>query len=88
MKQPRINAAPSSRNMGGDVELGELLGLCRELKGLSQRDVEKHTKISNAFISQIETGKAEPSFRNAVLLCDCYGITLERLADTIRELKK
>jgi len=69
------------------MEAGELLALCRELKGLTLRDVEKATGLSNAFISQIETGKVGIGFVNAVKLCDFYGITLERLADTIRKNK-
>jgi len=69
------------------MEAGELLALCRELKGLTLRDVEKATGLSNAFISQIETGKVGIGFVNAVKLCDFYGITLERLADTIRKKK-
>jgi transcriptional regulator with XRE-family HTH domain len=39
------------------MKTAELLALCRELKGLTVRDVEKKTGISNAYISQIETGK-------------------------------
>ena len=64
---------------------GELLSLCREMKGLTLRDVEKATGISNAFISQIERGVATGfSFERAIILCDLYGITLERLAATVR----
>lgn len=64
---------------------GELLSLCRELKKLSQRDVEKATGISCAFISQVETGKSGLSFEYAVKLCDFYGLSLERLAATVRK---
>lgn len=68
------------------MKLGELLSLCREMKGMTLREVEKATGISNAFISQIETGKAKDvSFTNAIILCDLYGITLERLANTMRK---
>lgn len=62
------------------MTLSELLSTCREMKKLSLRDVERQTKISNAFISQLETGKAEPSLRTAIALCKCYGITLDRMA--------
>lgn len=67
------------------MTIGELLALCRELKGLTLREVEKITGISNAMISQYETKGIEPGFRNAVLLCDCYGIKLDRMANIIRE---
>ncbi len=63
---------------------GELLALCREMKGLTLREVEAKTGISNAFVSQVETGKTGLGFENAIKLCDLYGITLERLADTVR----
>jgi transcriptional regulator with XRE-family HTH domain len=67
------------------MKAGELLALCRELKGLTIRDVERATGISNAFVSQVETGKANLGFENAIKLCDFYGISLDRLADTIRK---
>lgn len=66
------------------MKTGELLALCRELKGLSLRDVEKATGLSNAYISQIETGKNGIGFNNAVRLCDFYGLSLEKLASTVR----
>lgn len=66
------------------MKTGELLALCRELKGLTIRQVESKTGLSNAIISQYETRGTEPGLRNAVILCDFYGITLERLADTVR----
>lgn len=62
----------------------EMLALCRELKGLSLREVEQATGISNAYLSQIETGKIKNfSFKNAVKLCKFYNLKLERLAGTI-----
>lgn len=65
---------------------GDLLAVCREMKGLTLREVEQLTGISNARISQIETGaKGEGfTFHNAVKLCDLYGISLDRLAKTVR----
>jgi len=66
------------------MKLGELLALCRELKGFSLREVEAQTGITNAFICQIETGKSMPSFEKAVILCDFYGLSLEKLASTVR----
>jgi HTH-type transcriptional regulator, competence development regulator len=63
------------------MTLGELLSTCRELKRLSLRNVEKKTGISNAYISQLETGKAKnPSLRDAAALAKCYGITVQRIA--------
>lgn len=62
---------------------GELLALCREMKGMSLRQVEKASGLSNAFISQVENGRSELSFRSAVKLCAVYKITLDRLAGTL-----
>lgn len=62
------------------MEIGEFLALCREIKGHSLRQVEKDTGLSNAYLSQIETGKIKDfSFNTAILLCEHYSITLERL---------
>jgi transcriptional regulator with XRE-family HTH domain len=64
---------------------GELLALCREMKGLTLRDVERLTGISNACISQAENGHHGLTFKNAVKLCDVYGISLDRFAKTVRQ---
>jgi transcriptional regulator with XRE-family HTH domain len=66
---------------------GGLLALCREMKGLTLREVEAKIGLTNARISQIENGAPGFSFQNAVKLCDLYGISLDRLAKTIREDK-
>lgn len=39
------------------MKTGQFLALCREIKGLSLREVEKRTGVSNAALSQIETGQ-------------------------------
>lgn len=66
------------------MKTGELLALCREMKGLSLRDVEMLTGISNPTISQAENGHHGLKFVTAVKLCNAYGITLDRLAATVR----
>ncbi len=67
------------------MRTGELLKLCREMKGLSQRETAAACGVSYAFISQIETGKNNLGFETAIKLCDFYGITVERLANTVRK---
>lgn len=65
------------------MKLHELLSLSRELKGITLRDLEKKTGISNALLSQIESGKVrEPSFRNIVKIAAALGLSLKRLAET------
>jgi transcriptional regulator with XRE-family HTH domain len=65
------------------MKLHELIALSRELKGLTLRELEKQTGVSNAVLSQIETGKVqEPGFRNVVKIARALGISLDRLAAT------
>jgi transcriptional regulator with XRE-family HTH domain len=64
------------------MKLGELISLSRELKGLTLRDLERKSGVSNAVISQIETGHVkEPGFRTVVKLADALSLSLKRLAD-------
>jgi transcriptional regulator with XRE-family HTH domain len=63
------------------MRLGELIGLARECKGLTLRDLEKISGVSNSLISQIETGKVkDPGFSIVVRLVDALGTTLDRAA--------
>ncbi len=66
------------------MKTGELLSLCREMKGLTLREVEKLTGISSGCISEVENGHHGLTFKNAIKLCDVYDISLDRLAKTIR----
>jgi HTH-type transcriptional regulator, competence development regulator len=62
--------------------LGEELRRIRELKGMTLREVEKITGISNAYISQVETGKIEkPSPNNLYKLAEAYGVSYEQLME-------
>jgi transcriptional regulator with XRE-family HTH domain len=65
------------------MRLGELLAIGRECKGMTLRQLEKESGISNALISQIETGKIkDPGFSTVVRLCEVLGIKIERAAQT------
>lgn len=65
------------------MKLGELLSLSRELKKLTLRELEKKTGVSNAVISQIETGRVkDPGFRTVCKLASALGISLKRLSET------
>ncbi len=68
--------------MGGlaDGGLGEVLRELRELKGYSLRQVEKRSGVSNAYLSQIESGKvSEPSPRFLHKLADVYEVPYTEL---------
>ena len=68
------------------MTIGELISVARELKGWSQRDLEKASGVSNPLISQIETGKVrEPGFNTVVRLMDALGLSLDRAAKAERE---
>jgi len=63
------------------VQLGELIAVGRECKGWTLRDLERESGVSNALISQIETGKIkDPGFRTVVRIMEALGISIERAA--------
>lgn len=65
------------------LTLGQYLASIREDRGLSQRDVERATKVvSNAYLSQIENGlikKPNPNILHA--LSELYAISYEDLME-------
>jgi transcriptional regulator with XRE-family HTH domain len=62
--------------------LGTYLRSLRSAKGLSLRDVEGKTGISNAFLSQIESGKVkEPSPVMLYKLAGLYGVPYEAMME-------
>lgn len=74
MTQPEDTSQPE------ETTLGEELRSVRELRGLTLRAVEKVTKISNAYLSQVETGKIErPSPNILYALAQAYNVPYELL---------
>lgn len=71
------------------MTFGDLISIARELKGWTQRDLEKASGVNNALICQIETGKIkDTSFSNAIKLADALGLSLDRAASTVRSLSQ
>ena len=67
------------------MRLGELIAVAREVKGMTLRDLERAAGVSNALISQIESGKVrDPSFAKTVRILDALGVSVERAAVTAR----
>lgn len=67
------------------MKLGELIAVARDCKGWTLRDLERESGVSNAQISQIETGKIkDPSFSTVVQILDALGVKLDRAATDIR----
>lgn len=64
------------------MKIGELLRVAREIRGMTLRDLEQKTGISNTLISQMETGHIKsPSWRNVVKIANVLNLKLERLAE-------
>ena len=62
--------------------LGTYLKSLRDAKGLSLRDVEELSGISNAFVSQLESGKVKhPSPIKLYKLAEIYGAPYEALME-------
>ena len=59
--------------------IGSRLKMARENANLKQVDVKNKTVISNKNLSNWETGIAQPSIQDAIILADLYGITLDEL---------
>ncbi len=63
---------------GRSGELAEILTEGRDRKKLTLRDVQSTTGISNAYLSQLETGKiANPSPHFLQKLSELYGLQME-----------
>jgi transcriptional regulator with XRE-family HTH domain len=56
--------------------LAKMCRNARARKGWTLREAEARTGISNALLSQIETGKQDnPTLRTIAALCDGYGLS-------------
>jgi transcriptional regulator with XRE-family HTH domain len=59
--------------------LGALLREERRAAGLSQRELSERTNVSNAYLSQVERGRHEPSLRVLTSVASTLGVSLESL---------
>jgi len=59
--------------------LGALLREERLAAGLSQRELSERTNVSNAYLSQVERGRHEPSLRVLTSVASTLGLSLESL---------
>lgn len=63
---------------------GEYFKALRESKGLTLRDVERQTEVSNAYLSQLESGKIkQPSPTTLYKLAELYGVKYEVLMEKV-----
>jgi transcriptional regulator with XRE-family HTH domain len=59
--------------------LGALLREERRAAGLSQRELAERTQVSDAYLSQVERGRHEPSLRVLTAVTSTLGVSLEAL---------
>ena len=59
----------------------------RDEKGFTDYKVAKSIGVTTATISQWKKGTCDPSFKNLVAIADCLGISIELLAQALRERK-
>lgn len=65
------------------MKLQTLLAEARRTKGVSLRQVERATGVSNAYLSQMETGQiAEPSPRKLKALAEYYDLSYDALMNS------
>lgn len=75
-----IKTMTKTKNNRAAFLLARKIGQLRESKGLTLRDVASSTGISNAYLSQLETGKVEnPGVFTLLRLTEFYGVKLEWL---------
>lgn len=73
---------PEETSKQGGTTLGEELRRIRDLRALTLRRVEAMTGISNAYLSQLETGKIEkPSPNFLYKLAEAYKVPYELLME-------
>ncbi|WP_198346329.1 MULTISPECIES: helix-turn-helix domain-containing protein [Nocardioides] len=61
------------------VQVGAALRAVRETRGLSLREVARRVGVSPSFVSQVETGKANPSVGTLYALVGVLGTSLDDL---------
>jgi transcriptional regulator with XRE-family HTH domain len=65
-------------------DYGAFIKSLRQEKGLTLREAEAITGISNAYLSQLESGKIkQPSPSNLFKLAELYGVSYENLMEKV-----
>ncbi|RYP86674.1 cupin domain-containing protein [Nocardioides guangzhouensis] len=65
--------------MADEIQLGAAIRSAREERGLSLREVARRVGVSPSFVSQVETGKANPSVGTLYALVGVLGTSLDDL---------
>ncbi len=81
-KSPAVNGANNGGSeRGGSGLIGTRLRARREASGISLRQFARDLDVSPSFISQLETGKAQPSVATLFAICEALGIATDELFD-------
>jgi transcriptional regulator with XRE-family HTH domain len=74
-------AALPRENGGSDVYLGARLREARDRLGLSLRELARRLEVSPSLVSQIETGKIQPSVRTLYAMVSELGLSMDEIFD-------
>jgi transcriptional regulator with XRE-family HTH domain len=64
-------------------QFGANVARAREQRGLSQSQLARKIEVVDTYISRIETGRAQPSFRLILAIANQLGVTPAELLDGI-----
>ena len=67
------------------ASVGMRLRLYRNERGMSLRVMASQLSVSASFLSQLETGKSQASVATLYAICDCLGISMEELFQSLRK---
>lgn len=74
--------APTSIDVGGAGSLGRRLRARREALGVSLRQFARELNVSASFISQLETGKTQPSVATLYAICSALQMSIDDVFDS------
>ena len=75
------SATPSPPDRPSGTLIGSRLRSRREDLGISLRQFARDLEVSASFISQLETGKTQPSVATLFTICSALGLSIEELFD-------
>lgn len=67
------------------MSLGREIKKARADRGWQQQDLQKVTKISQAYLSKIECGRVDPSFRIVQTIAKALQVSLDQLGQEEKE---
>lgn len=70
--------------MGDELSLGDYIKAYREARGLSQRQLSLASDLSPSYVSKIEAGESEPSFRAFSRLAKTLGFTNAEIVHLVK----